>query len=58
MLGSWIELMPLFVVRWISLRYCEQITQGGVLFYSARPDCYFTQAAQRAAAHARMDGKP
>lgn len=50
MLGSWIELMPLFVVRWISLRYCEQITQGGVLFYSARPDCHFTKAAKRAAA--------
>lgn len=46
MLASWIEIMPLFVVRWLARRYGEQITQGGELYYSARPDCYFTDATQ------------
>ena len=24
MLGKWTELLPLFVVRWLALRYCER----------------------------------
>lgn len=25
MLGKWLELMPLFVVRWLAVRYCERV---------------------------------
>jgi hypothetical protein len=25
MLGKWTELLPLFVVRWLALRYCERV---------------------------------
>jgi hypothetical protein len=39
MLGRWTELLPLFVVRWLALRYCERITVGhGAIVVTARPD--------------------
>jgi hypothetical protein len=25
MLGKWTEILPLFVVRWLALRYCERV---------------------------------
>ena len=25
MLGRWTEILPLFVVRWLALRYCERV---------------------------------
>jgi hypothetical protein len=25
MLGAWIEIVPLFIVRWLALRYCERV---------------------------------
>jgi hypothetical protein len=38
MLASWMNLMPLFVVRWMALRYCERVHVGGLLYVIARPD--------------------
>jgi hypothetical protein len=36
MLASWMNLMPLFVVRWMALRYCERVHVGGLLYVIAR----------------------
>jgi hypothetical protein len=39
MLAWWWELMPLFVVRRISLRHCERLLAGGTLLVvMPRPD--------------------
>lgn len=44
MLSWWTEILPLFVVRWLALRYCERVpldregnTRSAAL---ARPDVY------------------
>ena len=49
MLAAWIELMPLFVVRWLARRHCEVFHLGGLKFHGARPGV-FVLAAQRAQA--------
>lgn len=41
MLGRWTELLPLFVVRWLALRYCERLTDGMATRALARPDVMF-----------------
>ena len=43
MLAAWMEILPLFVVRWIAKRYCEHVTysyEGQVerVVATARPD--------------------
>ena len=42
MLAKWTEILPLFVVRWLALRHCEQVDvdrQGNYrVFVTARPD--------------------
>lgn len=39
MLSAWVELLPLFVVRWLALRLCERITvDRGAIVVTARPD--------------------
>lgn len=49
MLAAWTELMPLFVVRWLARRHCEQFHLGVYQFHGARQGI-FVMAAQRAAA--------
>lgn len=46
MLAKWVNILPLFVVRWLALRYCEQFPwyyEGRVkrMLVCALPDCYF-----------------
>jgi hypothetical protein len=41
MLAAWTEVLPLFVVRWLSNRRCERIAMQSELFHQARPDCLF-----------------
>lgn len=42
MLSSWVEILPLFVVRWLALRNCEQLPLvRGVVVAHARPDVLF-----------------
>lgn len=39
MLARWMELLPLFVVRWLALRYCERLRLAdAVEVVMARPD--------------------
>lgn len=38
MLGKWIEIMPLFVVRWLARRHCERVTLSGVEWHTATSD--------------------
>lgn len=33
---GWVELLPLFVVRWLAMRYCERVPIGGRNFRIAR----------------------
>jgi len=44
MLNKWVELLPLFVVRWLALRYCEKVSisrEGNNRMVAvARPDIY------------------
>lgn len=37
MLAAWIELMPLFVVRWLARRNCEIVEAGQIKCFDARP---------------------
>ena len=38
MLAWWWELMPLFVVRWVALRYCQRLRLAGAVdVVMARP---------------------
>ena len=42
MLAKWIEILPLFVVRWLALRKCERFTlTRGAVVAGARPDVLF-----------------
>lgn len=38
MLAWWTELLPLFVVRWLAMRYCEHVTAYPHVCKTARPD--------------------
>jgi hypothetical protein len=39
MISRWAEILPLFIVRWIALRYCEQIPHtNGRAAVTVRPD--------------------
>jgi hypothetical protein len=41
MLSKWTEILPLFVVRWLALRYCERFhfkTSPELLVAMPRPD--------------------
>ena len=40
MLAAWTEILPVFVVRWLSAR-CERVNPGGVVLRTARPDVFF-----------------
>ena len=46
MLARWVNVLPVFVVRWLAIRYCERFPwyyEGRVkrTFVVALPDCYF-----------------
>jgi len=46
MLAKWVNVLPLFVVRWLALRYCERFPwhyEGRVkrTMIAALPDCHF-----------------
>jgi hypothetical protein len=47
MLGAWTEILPLFVVRWLALRYCERVPmqrQGHArIVVTARPGIYIRE---------------
>lgn len=38
MLASWIELLPLFIVRRLARRYCERVSVHGDAWITARRD--------------------
>jgi hypothetical protein len=39
MLAAWVEMLPLFVVRWLALRHCERLKDGsGKTLVTARKD--------------------
>ena len=44
MLAGWVEILPLFIVRWLALRYCEHVPmrrEGNERTVAvARPDVY------------------
>lgn len=44
MLGKWTEILPLFVVRWLALKYCERVPfyrESNERYVAvARPDVY------------------
>ena len=44
MLAIWTEILPVFVVRWLALRYCERVPiarEGhGRIVATARPDIF------------------
>jgi len=44
MLALWVEILPLFVVRWLALRYCERVSMlregHSRLVVIARPDIF------------------
>ena len=44
MLASWVEILPLFVVRWLAIRYCERLIvfreEHERIMAVARPDVY------------------
>ncbi|MDL5036799.1 hypothetical protein QRD40_10620 [Comamonas sp. Y6] len=40
MLAAWIELMPLFVVRWLARKHCERFHMGVDQFHGARPGIF------------------
>lgn len=44
MLAAWTEILPVFVVRWLSKLHCERVNQGGVVLRTARPDVFFKDA--------------
>lgn len=41
MIGVWVELLPLFVVRWLAVGCCERVNFGGTVVATARPDVFF-----------------
>jgi hypothetical protein len=46
MLAKWTEILPVFVVRWIALRYCERFDYSygssvPFVLVAARPDVMF-----------------
>jgi len=49
MLGRWTEILPLFVIRWLALRYCERVPferEGNARVAAvARPDVLIRVAA-------------
>jgi hypothetical protein len=61
MLAWWIELMPLFVVRWLALRYCERVPfdcEGNARVAAlARPDV-LVRVPQPKPAPAEMPRRP
>lgn len=44
MLAKWVEILPLFIVRWLALRYCERVLafreDHSRILAVARPDVY------------------
>jgi len=44
MLHAWTEILPLFIVRWMALRYCERVPMkrenNERTVVTARPDVY------------------
>lgn len=38
MLHPWMEVLPLFVTRWLAKRYCERVLTPTSIFATARPD--------------------
>lgn len=54
MMGWWAELLPLFAVRWLAVRWCERMTigGGGAELVTARPDVLFRVRGPAAAAAA------
>ena len=44
MLASWVEILPLFVVRWLAIRYCARLIvfreEHERIMAVARPDVY------------------
>lgn len=44
MLAAWTEILPLFIVRWLALRYCERVPvmreANQRTMAVARPDVY------------------
>jgi hypothetical protein len=46
MLHYWVEILPLFIVRYLSKKYCERVQYGYEnrikrTFVTARPDVFF-----------------
>jgi hypothetical protein len=63
MLAKWVNVLPLFVVRWLAVRHCERFPwyyEGRIkrTFVCALPDCYFKVSdADSAAQSASGDTK-
>lgn len=54
MMLSWIfELMPLCVVRWLAIRYCERfpIYDGLMIIAQGRPGAYFRVPTEKIVSH-------
>jgi hypothetical protein len=41
MLAAWTEILPVFIVRWLSRSRCERISFANETFCLARPDVLF-----------------
>ena len=44
MLSKWTEILPLFIIRWLALKYCEAVPMqrenNSRMVVTARPDVY------------------
>lgn len=52
MLAAWTVILPLFVVRWLALRYCQRLPFEGLIVVQALPDV-FIRVPPRKSPHGR-----
>ena len=52
MMGAWVELLPLFMVRWLAVGRCERMNLGGTEVVTARPDVFIRARAAAVAPEA------